>query len=342
MSIVEKARMGKSIMLNIVKGHGLEKSHRLNLPLQEYDRYDKDSPVCSPNSVFKLEMMMLPKVQEAFIEILSLFPLANSQRQLDTHDWDAGRACDDCVKKLRKYDFEDFVKRIKDTVSVKCKPHNGECVLMNNHAYVKMMEAIYTAYIIGISPTDIVMNLASGNTYWVNVWLANHCGKLYTNDNGFDIPIHDRDKQIYNYNEYQEGISEKIQYIDFDASKAFPYPDKMFDKIVSHSSVEHIDNWETNVLPEIIRTLKLGGKCGLASVYHPLGRENLGRGQSSWWTKRKWERFVKLQDTLGFEIIGNTNYIYGTPWRAEEDTDHYRVGGSIYIANFVFFKRNIA
>lgn len=212
---------------------------------------------------------------------------------------------------------------------------------MNNHSYVKIMEVIYTEYIINIQPTDIVMNLACGNTYWPNIWLAKHCKKLYANDNGSYLPIHDKNKQIYNYNEYLHGIHDKIEFTEFDASQEFPYSDNMFDKIVSHSSVEHIDNWEMNVLPEIIRTLKPGGRCGLASCYHPLGRENLGRGQSSWWPKKKWKRFIKLQEELGFRIIGNTNYNYGMPWRKEEDTNRYKFKGSIYIVNFIFFQKRI-
>jgi SAM-dependent methyltransferase len=327
----------KSLLLNVERGH------KLNLPLRQYeiDRYRRESAACFPNSVFKLEMLMVPAIQEEFIEILSLIPLAGGESQLpsDTHVWNAERIRDDCLKKLGKYGFEGFIDRVKDTVAVKCRPHNGECVLMNNHSYVKVMEVIYTGYIIDIQPTDVVMNLACGNTYWPNVWLAGRCRYLHCNDNGFYVPIHDKSKQAYNYNQYQPGITTRIEFREFDASQSFPYPDNTFDKTVSHSSIEHIDNWETNVLPEIIRTLKPGGKCGLASCYHPLGRENLGRGQSSWWTKKKWDRFVKLQEKLGFEIIGNTSYNYGVPWRAEEDTDRYKFGGSVYITNFIFFRK---
>lgn len=327
----------KGLILNVEKGH------RLNLPIREHeiDRYQRESTTCSPNSVFKLEMLMIPEIQENFTEILSLMPLARELNQLtfDTHVWNAERIRDDCIKKLEKYGFEDFIRKIKDTV-FKCKPHKGECILMNNHSYVKMMEVIYTEYVINIQPTDVVMNLACGNTYWPNVWLAKRCKHLHCNDNGFYVPIHDGKNQLYNYNEYEYGIHHKIDFIEFDASAPFPYSDNIFDKIVSHSSVEHIDNWETNVLPEIIRTLKPGGKCGLASCYHPLGRENLGKGQASWWTKKKWKRFVKLQGELGFQIIGNTEYHYSMPWRAEEDTDQYKAGGSVYIANFVFFQKN--
>ncbi len=213
---------------------------------------------------------------------------------------------------------------------------------MNGHSYVKMAEVAYTAYITNIQPTDSVMNLACGNTYWINAWLASKCAALYANDNGFDIPIHISSKQAHNYNEYGQGITNRIRFDTFDASGKFPYPDNTFDKVVSHSSVEHIDNWDNNVLPEIIRTLKPGGKCGIASTYHPLGRENLGRGQSSWWTRRKWDRFVGLQDKLSFKIIGSTDYNYGVPWRSEEDTDSYKFGGSNYIVNFVFFGKEEA
>jgi len=334
----------KSVILNVEKGHGLH----LPLKEEEIDKYKRESSTCCPNSVFKLEMLMIPEIQEKFIEILSMMPLASNQYELpqdqnqavtDTHASSAEEIKDDVIKKLNKYGFEDFISKVNDTVLTKCRPHKGKCVLMNKHSYVKMMEVIYTAYIIDIQPTDIVMNLACGNTYWCNVWLANHCKKLYANDNGFYVPIHDTNKQIYNYNEYQYGIHNKIEFVEFDASKQFHYPDNMFDKIVSHSSVEHIDNWDTNVLPEIIRTLKPGGKCGLASVYNPVGWENLGRGQSSWWTKKKWKRFVKLQGELGFKMIGNVNYNYGMPWRREEDTDDYKFGGSIYTANFIFFQK---
>jgi SAM-dependent methyltransferase len=327
-----KRNIGEIIRIsdNLLGTKEYEKGHKLNLPI-------KDSSICYPNSVFKLEMLTISKIQAEFIEVLSLLPL--SQKKLDVHSWDAYRIREDCIKKLGKYGFENFVEQIKRTVSTKCKSHNGECVLMNCHSYVKIMEVIYTAYITNIQPSDIVMNLAGGNTYWANVWLANQCEKLYANDNGFYVPIHDKDKQVFNYNEYQKDIYKKVEFADFDASKTFPYSDNMFDKIVSHSSVEHIDNWDTNVLPEILRTLKPKGKCGLASVYHPLGRENLSRGQSSWWTNKKWERFVGLQDKLGFEIIGNTDYEYGMPWRAEEDTDNYRFKGSVYIVNFIFFRK---
>lgn len=340
-NIMEKARMGKSLILNATKGEGMAKNHNLILPIldHEVDKYNKYSPNYSPNSVFKLEMLMLPDIQDLFIEVLSLLPLRNMPSS-DKQEWDALGVSDDCLMKLGKYGFKDFINRIQDTVSVKCKHHNGKCVLMNKHSYSKIMEVVYTMYCTDTSRTDVVMNLASGNTYWANVWIANHCKKLYTNDNGFYLPIHIKTEQNYNYNEYQNGIESKIVFNDFDASDIFPYPDNMFDKIVSHSSVEHIDNWEINVLPEIIRTLKPGGKCGLASAYHPLGRENMGRGQSSWWTNKKWNRFVGLQAVLGFEIIGNNNYIYGLPWRSEEDTDSYRFGGSIYIANFIFFQKS--
>ena len=316
---------------------GCEKEHNFYIPLDNYHKYDKESPDCSPNSVFKLEMLTVPEVQEAIIEMISLFPATDRKSSLlNIHDWNANRIKDDCVVKLDKYGFSDLVDQIRHTVA-NCVSHKGACVLMNEHSYVKMAEVAYTAYITDILPTDTVMNLACGNTYWINVWLARHCATLYTNDNGFDIPVHGSDIRSRNYNEYQRGINSKIRFDVFDASRKFPYPDNSFDKAVSHSSVEHIDNWDSNILPEIIRTLKPGGKCGIASTYHPLGRENLGRGQSSWWTRRKWDRFVGLQNKMGFTIIGNTSYNYGVPWRAEEDTNNYRFGGSKYIVNFIFF-----
>ncbi len=336
-----KRSIGEVIQIsnNILSNMSQEQRPFLPLRESEISKYGKASSECSPNSVFKLEMLAIPEIQEAFIEVLSLFPLGGKKRLANVHSWNAERVRDDCVKKWGEYGFENFIAEIENTVVTKCRPHKGECVLMNNHSYVKMMEVIYTAYIIGVLPTDVVMNLASGNTYWVNVWIANYCKRLYANDNGSDLAIDDELRQVHNYNEYQQGIRDKIDFINFDASKKFPYPDNMFDKVVSHSSIEHIDNWDSNVLPEIIRTLKHGGKCGLASVYHPLEREDFGRGQSSWWTKKKWERFVGLQNKLGFEIIGNTDYIYGLPWRSEEDTDRYKFKGSVYIANFIFFKK---
>ncbi|MBU1173409.1 MAG: class I SAM-dependent methyltransferase [Proteobacteria bacterium] len=319
-----------------------EKGHSLYLPLDDYHKYDRNSPDYSPNSVFKIEMLAIREVQEALVEMVSLFPLAGGKANwlsLSPHDWDAEKVRDDCATKLEKYGFSELIDRIQDTVDTRCRPHGGECVLMNGHSYVKMAEAAYTDYITGILPTDAVMNLACGNTYWINVWLANRCATLYVNDNGYDIPLHSDNERVHNYNEYQQGITSNIIFDVFDASHRFPYPDNSFDKTVSHSSVEHIDSWDSNVLPEIIRTLKPGGKCGIASTYHPLGRENLGRGQSSWWTQKKWDRFVSLQEKLGFEIIGNTDYNCGMLWRAEEDTDAYRFGGSVYIVNFIFFKK---
>lgn len=320
-----------------------EKGHNLYLPLEYHSKYDRSAPDCSPNSVFKIEILAIKEVQEAIIEMVSLFPLAREGHgQLSNiHAWDAERVRDDCTIKLGKYGFSNLIDKIQDTVATNCRLHKGECILMNGHSYVKMAEAAYTAYITDIRPTDVVMNLACGNTYWINVWLARWCATLYVNDNGFDIPIHSGNEQVRNYNEYQQGIISKIKFDAFDASHKFPYPDNIFDKVVSHSSVEHIDNWDSNVLPEIIRTLKPGGKCGIASTYHPLGRENLGRGQSSWWTRKKWDRFVGQQSKLGFEIIGNTSYNYSAPWRAEEDTNTYRFGGSNYIVNFVFFMKEV-
>ena len=137
----------KGLILNVEKGH------RLNLPIKGHkiDRYQRESTTCSPNSVFKLEMLMIPEIQEKFIEIISLMPLARELNQptSDTHVWNAERIRDDCIKKLGKYGFEDFIRKVKDTV-FKCKPHKGECILMNNHSYVKMMEVIYTEYFINI------------------------------------------------------------------------------------------------------------------------------------------------------------------------------------------------
>lgn len=331
------------VIRDIVPTKEYEEGHSCYLPLGDHRRYDRSSPDCSPNSVFKVEILVIKEIREAIIEMVSLFPLADKEhRQLSSiHAWDAERVRDDCTAKLSKYNFSTLTSGIRDTVATICRSHKGECVLMNSHSYVKMAEVAYTAYITDIRPTDVVMNLACGNTYWINVWLANRCTMLYVNDSGFDIPLHSNREQVRNYNEYQQGITSKIVFDMFDAGRKFPYPDNSFDKIVSHSSVEHIDNWDSNVLPEIIRTLKPRGRCGIASTYHPLGRENLGRGQSSWWTRKKWDRFVGLQNKLGFRIIGNTDYNYGIPWRIEEDTNTYKFGGSNYIVNFVFFMKEV-
>lgn len=102
LSVEGKAR---SKILNVERRHGLK------LPLGEYDRYKRESTHLSPNSVFKLEMLMIPEIQEKFIEILSLMPLANNQSHLmpDNSFRDAEKIRDDCIKKLGKYRFEDFI-----------------------------------------------------------------------------------------------------------------------------------------------------------------------------------------------------------------------------------------
>ncbi len=92
------------IIQNLAPTKKYETGHSLYLPLGDSHKYDRNSPDCSPNSVFKVEMLAIREVQDAIIGMVSLFPLAGKNKgQLPSaHVWNAERVRDDCVTKQGK------------------------------------------------------------------------------------------------------------------------------------------------------------------------------------------------------------------------------------------------
>ena len=208
------------------------------------------------------------------------------------------------------------------------------CSVKNGHRYVKLTEVAFIDRVLDIRSEDTVMLLAAGDSFWPEVWTATHCREVYAND----IKDYVKKKERFKY--YKSLLRmdpQRIRWKKFDANKKFPYPDNFFDCVVSHSSIEHIDNWE-NVLNECLRITKKGGRIGHAAAFVNREQTDLGPGNRSWWNLEKWNRFAAAAGK-NYRIIGNWQYHLPDNW---EDISEITDPGGMYrpyAANFIFFGR---
>lgn len=214
------------------------------------------------------------------------------------------------------------------------QPKDVPCSVKNGHRYVKLTEVAFIDRVLDVRPEDTVMLLAAGDSFWPEAWMAAHCKEVYAND------IKDSMRKRERFRYYQlllERDAKPIKWKTFDANKRFPYPNEFFDCVVSHSSIEHIDNWE-NVLNECLRVTKKGGRIGHAAAFVNREQTELGPGNRSWWNLSKWNSFV-ANAGMNYRIIGNKQYRLPDNWeQIWEITDP---GGLYrpYAANFIFFER---
>ena len=284
------------------------------------------------NRIFDLEILEDIPTVERIVDIIGFLP-RNSYGETGFQSC-ALELAQEIEEKLGKFPslmpLIDAANKAAQNSQMKDVP----CSAKNGHKYVKLTEVAFVDRVLSIGPEDRVMVLAAGDSFWPEAWTASHCKEVFAND------IKDQVKKKERFSYYKrllEGNAKLIKWKTFDANKRFPYPDEFFDCIVSHSSIEHVDNWD-NVLGECLRVTKKGGRIGHAAAFVNREQTNMGTGNRSWWNLSKWNNFA-ANAGVNYKIIGNSQYHLPDNWeQIWEITDP---GGQYrpYAANFIFFER---